>query len=95
MPPLLISAALAGLLGYVAAVVIAWAFPRGAVPEYLKVPVLLTAVIGVFVLSNLIEHEAGLVAVTVMGVALANMNVQSLRSIHPVSYTHLTLPTKA
>jgi NhaP-type Na+/H+ or K+/H+ antiporter len=83
VPPLLISAALAGLLGYVAAVVIAWAFPRGAVPEYLKVPVLLTAVIGVFVLSNLIEHEAGLVAVTVMGVALANMNVQSLRSIHP------------
>ena len=83
VPPLLISAALAGLLGYVAAVVVAWAFPRGAVPEYLKVPVLLTAVIGVFVLSNLIEHEAGLVAVTVMGVALANMNVQSLRSIHP------------
>jgi hypothetical protein len=83
VPPLLISAALAGLLGYVAAVIIAWAFPRGAVPEYLKVPVLLTAVIGVFVLSNLIEHEAGLVAVTVMGIALANMNVQSLRSIHP------------
>jgi NhaP-type Na+/H+ or K+/H+ antiporter len=83
VPPLLISAALAGLLGYVAAVVIAWAFPRGAVPEYLKVPVLLTAVIGVFVVSNLIEHEAGLVAVTVMGIALANMNVQSLRSIHP------------
>ncbi|OBX19911.1 sodium:proton antiporter [Erythrobacter sp. QSSC1-22B] len=83
VPPLLISAALAGLLGYVAAAIIAWAFPRGAVPEYLKVPVLLTAVIGVFVLSNLIEHEAGLVAVTVMGIALANMNVQSLRSIHP------------
>ncbi|QZH74115.1 MAG: sodium:proton antiporter [Erythrobacter sp.] len=83
VPPLIISAALAGLLGYVAAVIIAWAFPRGTVPEYLKVPVLLTAVIGVFVLSNLIEHEAGLVAVTVMGVALANMNVQSLRSIHP------------
>ena len=52
-------------------------------PEYLKVPVLLTAVIGVFVGANLIEHEAGLIAVTVMGVALANMNVQSLRSIHP------------
>ncbi|MBT8427963.1 MAG: sodium:proton antiporter [Erythrobacter sp.] len=83
VPPLIIAAILAGLIGYVAALAIAWSFPRGAVPEYLKVPVLLTAVVGVFVISNLIEHEAGLVAVTVMGVALANMNVSSLRSIHP------------
>ena len=83
VPPLIIAAILAGLIGYVAALAIAWSFPRGAVPEYLKVPVLLTSVIGVFVISNLIEHEAGLVAVTVMGVALANMNVTSLRSIHP------------
>ncbi len=83
VPPLIIAAVLAGLIGYAAALVIAWAFPRGAVPEYLKVPVLITVVIAVFVFSNLIEHEAGLVAVTVMGVALANMNVSSLRSIHP------------
>lgn len=83
VPPLIIAALIAGLIGYVAALAIAWSFPRGAVPEYLKVPVLLTAVIGVFVISNLIEHEAGLVAVTVMGVALANMDVTSLRSIHP------------
>ena len=83
VPPLIIAAVLAGLIGYAAAVVIAWAFPRGAVPEYLKVPVLLTTVVAVFVISNLIEHEAGLVAVTVMGIALANMNVSSLRSIHP------------
>ena len=83
VPPMLIAAALSGLIGYGAARAIAWAFPRGAVPEYLKVPVLITAVIGVFVTCNSIEHEAGLVAVTVMGVALANMNVSSLRSIHP------------
>lgn len=83
VPPLVIAAIIAGLIGYVAAAAIAWAFPRGAVPEFLKVPVLLTSVIVVFVLSNQIEHEAGLVAVTVMGVALANMNVSSLRSIHP------------
>ena len=83
VPPLILAAILAGLLGYAAACAIAWAFPRGAVPEFLKVPVLLTTVIGVFVLSNKIEHEAGLVAVTVMGVALANMHVSSMRSIHP------------
>ena len=83
VPPLVLAAILAGILGFAAAYVIAWAFPRGAVPEYLKVPVLFTAVIGVFVISNKIEHEAGLLAVTVMGIALANMNVSSLRSIHP------------
>lgn len=83
VPPLIISAILAGLIGYGAARAIAFLFPRGAIPEYLKVPVLFTTVIAVFVVSNLIEHEAGLVAVTVMGVALANMDVSSIRSIHP------------
>ncbi len=83
VPPLIIAAILAGLIGYAAARVIAYLFPRGAIPEYLKVPVLFTAVIGVFVLTNMIEHEAGLVAVTVMGITLANREVSSIRSIHP------------
>ncbi|MXO91286.1 cation:proton antiporter [Pontixanthobacter aquaemixtae] len=83
VPPMIFAAIIAGLLGYFAAKAIAWSFPRGAIPEYLKVPVLLTTVVAVFVLSNKIEHEAGLVAVTVMGIALANMHVSSLRSIHP------------
>jgi len=83
VPPLILAAGLAGLIGYAAARVIAFLFPRGAVPEYLKVPVLFITVIGVFVVSNGIEHEAGLVAVTVMGVALANMGMTSMRSIHP------------
>lgn len=83
VPPLLIAAVLAGGIGYAAARAIAWLFPRGAIPEFLKVPVLFITVIGVFVLCNGIEHEAGLVAVTVMGISLANMNVSSLRSIHP------------
>ncbi|MDJ0643672.1 MAG: sodium:proton antiporter [Erythrobacter sp.] len=83
VPPLIIAAVIAGLIGYAAAVLIAYLFPRGAVPEYLKVPVLFSTVIAVFVLTNAIEHEAGLVAVTVMGVALANMGVTSIRSIHP------------
>ena len=82
VPPMIIAALLAGGIGYAAARFVAWSFPRGLVPEYLKAPVLLTLVIGVFVVSNAIEHEAGLMAVTVMGVALANMNVTSLRSIH-------------
>lgn len=80
---LLGAAVVAGLIGYGVARAIAWAFPRGHVPEYLKAPVLLVAVIGTFVLSNLIQQETGLLAVTVMGVAIANMRLDSLRDIHP------------
>lgn len=83
VPPLIIAAFIAGLIGYGAARLVAYLFPRGAIPEYLKVPVLFTAVIGVFVAANQIEHELGLVAVTVMGVTLANSGFTSLRSIHP------------
>lgn len=82
-PPLVLAAVLAGLVGYAAARLIVWLFPRGAIPEFLKVPVLFITVIAVFVLTNQIEHEAGLVAVTVMGVTLANRDVSSMRSIHP------------
>ena len=83
IPEIAIAAAISGLIGFAAAWLIAWSFPRGFVPEFLKVPMLLVAVIGTFVLCNQIEHEAGLLAVTVMGIALANMHVSSLRSIHP------------
>lgn len=81
VPPLIIAAAVSGLVGYGAARLIAFLFPRGAIPEYLKVPALFTTVIAVFVLTNQIEHEAGLVAVTVMGVTLANTGFTSIRSV--------------
>ncbi|WP_298400330.1 sodium:proton antiporter [Sphingobium sp.] len=80
---LIAAAIVAGLIGWIAARAIGWLFPRGYVPEYLKAPVLLVAVISVFVLSNIIQQETGLLAVTVMGVALANMRLDSLRDIQP------------
>ncbi|MGB3796270.1 MAG: sodium:proton antiporter, partial [Alteraurantiacibacter sp.] len=83
VPEIAIAAGISGLIGFAAAWIIAWSFPRGFVPEFLKVPVLLVVVVGTFVICNKIEHEAGLLAVTVMGIALANMHVSSLRSIHP------------
>lgn len=76
---LVLAAVTAGLFGYGVARLLGWALPRGHVPEYLKAPVLLVAVIGTFVGSNAIQQETGLLAVTVMGVALANMRLASLR----------------
>lgn len=86
VPPIIIAGLISGVVGYGAARAIAWSFPRGFVPEFLKAPVLLVTVVGVFVGCNLIAHEAGLMAVTVMGIALANMDVASLRSIHPFKH---------
>ncbi|WP_299309435.1 sodium:proton antiporter [uncultured Croceicoccus sp.] len=83
VPQLVFAAIAAAVLGYAAAWVIAWSFPRGMVPEYLKAPVLLVVVVALFVASNTIQQETGLVAVTIMGIALANMKVDSLRDIHP------------
>lgn len=73
----------AGLIGFGMAKAIAWLFPRGLVPEYLKSPVLFVAVIGVFVTSNFIQAETGLLTVTVMGIALANMRLASARDFLP------------
>ena len=80
---LLTAAVAAGLIGFGMAKAIAWLFPRGLVPEFLKSPVLFVTVIGTFVLSNLIQQETGLLAVTVMGTALANLRLASAREFLP------------
>lgn len=62
----------AALFGLVLGLIVTWAFPRGHVPEYLKAPMLLVIVITAFVLADTIQHESGLITVTVMGVVMAN-----------------------
>ncbi|WP_417426851.1 cation:proton antiporter [Hoeflea sp.] len=64
--------------GWLAAKAVVWSFIRGHVPEYLKAPVLLAAVILVYALTNMVLEEAGLLTVTVMGVVMANSRIASL-----------------
>ena len=52
-------------------------FRRGWVPEYIKVPLLFVAVLGVFAVSDSVLHESGLLAVTVMGIWIANSDLPS------------------
>lgn len=56
-------------------------FRRGLVPEYLKGPVALAAALGVYVLANLMLSESGLLAATLLGVALGNMRLPSIDEI--------------
>lgn len=71
------ASAFAIVLGVALAYLIKFLFPRGLVPEFLKTPVVFGLVIVGFVLADLIEHETGLLTVTAMGVALANMHLES------------------
>jgi len=65
--------ATAALLGGVGGWLLGKAYQRGGVPEHLKPPVLMVLVLVVFTLSNQVQHEAGLLSVTLMGMVLGNM----------------------
>ncbi len=66
------------LLGGVGGWLLGRAFLAGMVAEYLKGPVALAAALGAYAISNLVLEEAGLIAATVMGVVLGNMNLPSI-----------------
>ncbi len=57
------------------------AFHKGMVPEYLKSPVMLGLVLVVYTLSNALQHEAGLLAVTIMGIVIGNMNLAGIQDM--------------
>ena len=57
------------------------AFRRGYVPEHLKAPILTVLVLVVYWASNLVQHEAGLLSVTVMGVVVGNMPLVERESL--------------
>ena len=50
-------------------------------PEYLENLAALASVLGIFIAANLLVHESGLLAVTVMGMCLANMRGVDVRHI--------------
>lgn len=60
------------VLGVLGALVMVGLLKRGWIPDYLQNPVTLMWVVAVFVAAHLLQHESGLLAVTVMGFAMAN-----------------------
>lgn len=78
---IVVASLLSGLLGFAIGRLAASSFRRGWVPEYLKPPVLLTLVLVCFEMANLLQHEAGLLAVTAMGVTMANSKIASINEL--------------
>ncbi|HWK21747.1 MAG TPA: sodium:proton antiporter [Ureibacillus sp.] len=72
---------LSGITGLVSGFVLGRLLERGYIPEFLKSPIVLVSVLLVFVVSDTIMHETGLLAVTAMGVIMANMHLTSLRDL--------------
>ena len=70
-----------GALGYVAARVLEFLLKRHLIPDYLDSSLLLAVAVGIFVASNALQHESGLLAVTVLGVALANQKSVSVKHV--------------
>jgi NhaP-type Na+/H+ or K+/H+ antiporter len=69
------------LIGLAAAAIQVFIIKRFWVPDFLQNAVVLMFVIGAHTLANYWQHESGLFAVTVMGVALANQKWVSVKSI--------------
>ena len=70
-----------GGLGVAAAAVLAITVSRFWVPEFLHNGVALALVLASFAVSNMVQSEAGLLAVTVMGIALANQRFADVRHV--------------
>ncbi|MGB3259884.1 cation:proton antiporter [Paenisporosarcina sp.] len=75
------ASAFAGLLGWGAGRALGWMFENGNVPEFLKSPMVFAVVLFTFVLSDEIMHETGLLAVTAMGITMANMHIASIQDM--------------
>jgi NhaP-type Na+/H+ or K+/H+ antiporter len=62
------------VIGGVAAAIIVYTLRRRLVPGYLHNPLTLTLVVVAFVGAEAVQHEAGLLTTTLMGLALANQS---------------------
>jgi NhaP-type Na+/H+ or K+/H+ antiporter len=71
----------ATLVGWVAGRGIALAFRKALVPEFMKVPVLFVVLLAAFTISDRALHESGLLAVTVMGLVIANAALPSYEEL--------------
>ncbi|MEM1333590.1 MAG: cation:proton antiporter, partial [Actinomycetota bacterium] len=67
--------------GLVAAIALDFGLQRFLIPDQLAVPVTFAFVVGSFVAANELQEEAGLLAVTVIGVYLARRDSSTIRQV--------------
>jgi NhaP-type Na+/H+ or K+/H+ antiporter len=70
-----------GLIGLIAGILLSFILGRHLLPEYLHNVFALNLIFVVFSVSNFVVHESGLLAVTVMGMWLANTKKANIEDI--------------
>lgn len=70
-----------GSVGFTAAYALMYAIKSKGIPHYLLNVVTLATVLGVFVASDELAEESGLLSVVVMGMVLGNLNIPDLKGI--------------
>ncbi|MDX9856973.1 MAG: cation:proton antiporter [candidate division Zixibacteria bacterium] len=81
IPAVLKAVFFGGGLGLFGAAIMVLLLRRYWVPDFLQNPISLVLVLLVFIAANAIQTESGLLAVTVMGIALANQRFVSVKHI--------------
>lgn len=77
----LLTIAVGAGIGFAAAVVLDTALRRFLIPDQLTVPITFAFVVASFVAANEVQDEAGLLAVTVMGMYLARRESSTIRQV--------------
>jgi NhaP-type Na+/H+ or K+/H+ antiporter len=73
---------IASVAGVGTAKILGFIFEKGWAPEYLTPAIVFVCILGLFYLPNLIQDEAGLLAVTLFGLTLSNLKIASMAQIH-------------
>ena len=68
-------------IGSISALALGFVLRRRFVPEYLRNVLTLTLVFAIYAISDLIQHESGLLAVTIMGITLTNLKDTDIEDI--------------
>ncbi len=68
-------------LGFATAAGLAYVIGKHWVPDFLQSLVVLSVSLTLFTLSNMIQHESGLLTVTVIGIGLANQHRAKIRHV--------------
>lgn len=70
-----------GIAGFLGAKLLVILIKKYWIPDFLDNPIALTIVIGVYAISNIFQVESGLLAVTVMGIVVANQKDVAVKQI--------------
>ncbi|MEX2578302.1 MAG: sodium:proton antiporter [Verrucomicrobiales bacterium] len=68
-------------LGFAASAGLAYVIGKHWVPDFLQVLVVLSVSLTLFTFSNMVQHESGLLTVTVIGIGLANQDRAKIRHV--------------